>query len=180
MTRPFAALMLIAAGCVAAPAVGAEAPSPVKGLVVVAGPGPAVQSSYPPSGGSVPAGVMILKIVFDQPMKPDAWAYGPSAGADFPKCLANPRLLGDQRTFVLLCTVATNRAFALEINPAARFASAYGRSAKPFTLKFSTTAEQTDDLHDALLQAGLSDADDPIMTWRDPGQGVSQTAPPAY
>jgi hypothetical protein len=33
-------------------------------------------------------------------------------------------------------------------------------------------------LHDALSQAGLDDTDDPIMTWGDPGQGVSQTAAP--
>ena len=170
--------MLIAAGCVAAPAARSQATNRIEGVVVVAGPGPTVQSSYPSAGGSVPAGVMILKIVFDQTMKPDGWAYGPSAGANFPDCLAAPRLLSDQRTFALLCTVQRNRTFALEVNPAPRFANAYGRSAKPFTLRFSTTDSETDDLHDALLQAGLADTDDPIMTWRDPGQGVSQTSPP--
>ncbi len=178
MTRLLAAFMLIAPCCLAAPAARAQATKSVEGLVVVAGPGPTVQSSYPISGGSVPAGVMILKIVFDQPMTPDAWAYGPSADGDFPKCLADPRLLGDQRTYVLLCSVAANRTFAVEINFAPRFASAYGRSAKPFTLKFSTTDAITRDLHNALLQAGLADTDEPIMTWRDDGQGVSQTAPP--
>ena len=178
MTRSLAALTLVAAVCIAAPAAGSQATNQIEGVVVVAGPGPTVQSSYPSPGGSVPGGVMILKIVFDQPMKPDAWAYSPSAGANFPDCLATPRLLSDQRTFALLCTVAPNRTFALEINPSPRFANAYGHSAKPFTLRFSTTGSRTDDLHDALLQAGLTDTDDPIMTWRDPGQGVSQTAPP--
>ena len=148
-------------------------------MVVVAGPGPAVKSTYPTSGGSVPAGVMILKVIFDQPMTPTAWAYGHSAEGDFPHCLADPRLLGDQRTFVLLCTVLPDRTYAVEINPAPRFASDLGRSAQTFTLKFSTTGSdnETNDLHDALQQAGLADADDPIMTWRDAGQGVSQTAP---
>jgi hypothetical protein len=169
--------MLIAACCLAAPAARAQA-TKVDGLVVVAGPGPTVQSTYPASGGSVPAGVMILKIVFDQPMTSDAWAYGPSADGDFPRCLAHPRLLSDQRTYVLLCNVAANRTFAVEINPAPRFASAYGRSAKPFTLTFSTTDADTFDLHNALLQAGLADTDAPIMTWSDDGHGVSQTAPP--
>ncbi|HTX47826.1 MAG TPA: hypothetical protein VME40_00425 [Caulobacteraceae bacterium] len=176
MTRPLAAL-LVAASCLAASGAWAQA-NKVAGLVVMAGPGPTVQSTYPASGGSVPAGVMILKIVFDQPMAPDAWAYGPSAEGDFPKCLADPRLLGDQRTYVLLCNVAPKRTFAVEINSTPRFASAYGRSAKPFTLKFSTTDPGTFDLHDALLQAGLTDTDDPIMTWRDEGHGVSQTPPP--
>jgi hypothetical protein len=137
-----------------------------------------VKSTYPAPDATVPGGVVILKIVFDQPMTPDAWAYGRSADGDFPDCLADPRLLGDQRTFVLLCTVAANGAYAIEINPARRFASTYGRSAKPYTLKFSTNGVVTRGLHDALLQAGLDDTDDPIMTWRDPGQGVSQTPPP--
>jgi hypothetical protein len=178
MTRSLAFLVLIAASSVAARAAGDEPATTVSGLSVYAGPGPSVQSTYPASGASVPAGVVILKIVFDQPMAPDAWAYGPSADGDFPKCLADPRLLGDQRTYVLLCNVAQGRPFALQINGTPRFANAYGRSAKPFTLKFSTTDALTRDLHSALLQAGLADTDEPIMTWRDPGHGVSQTAPP--
>jgi len=178
MTRPLAALVFIVAGCIAAPAARSQSTNRIEGVEVIAGPPPTVQSSYPSAGGSVPGGVLILKVVFDQVMKPGAWAYGPSTGANFPNCLATPRLLSDQRTFALLCTVSPNRTFALEINPAARFASAYGSAAKPFTLTFSTTATETDDLHDALLQAGLADTDSPIMTWNDPGKGVSQTAPP--
>ena len=170
--------MLIAACCLAPLGARGDSATEVGGLTVAAGPGPTVQSTYPASGASVPAGVVILKIVFDQPMAPDAWAYGPSVDGDFPKCLADPRLLADQRTYVLLCTVAQGRGFALEINGTPRFASAYGRSAKPYTLKFSTTADLTRDLHSALLQAGLADVDQPIMTWRDAGQGVSQTPPP--
>jgi hypothetical protein len=179
MTRPLVAPVLIALCCLAAPAARAQAPKEVQGLVVVPGPGPTVKSTYPNAGDSVPAGTLILKIVFDQPMTPDAWAYGRSAEGDFPDCLAQPRLLNDQRTFVLLCSAAlANRTYAVEINLAPRFTSADGRWAKPYTLKFTTNDQITRSLHDALLQAGLNDTDDPIMTWRDPGQGVSQTAPP--
>jgi hypothetical protein len=171
--------VLIALCCLAALAARGETPTPVQGLVVVPGPGPTVQATYPNATDSVPAGTVILKVVFNQPMTPDAWAYGRSAAGDFPDCLAQPRLLSDQRTFVLLCSVAlANHTYAVEINVAPRFASANGRSAKPYTLKFSTNDEITRGLHDALLQAGLDDTDDPIMTWRDPGQGVSQTPPP--
>jgi hypothetical protein len=171
--------VLIALCCLAAPAARAETAKEVQGLVVVAGPGPTVKSTYPNATDKVPAGTVVLKIVFDQAMAPDAWAYGRSTDGDFPNCLAQPRLLDDQRTFVLLCSVdLPNRTYAVEINLAPRFASADGRSAKPFTLKFSTNDETTRGLHDALLQAGLDDTADPIMTWRDPGQGVSQTAPP--
>ena len=180
MTRRLAAPVLIILCCLAALGARAETPKEVQGLVVEAGPGPAVRSTYPDAGATVPAGTVILKIVFDQPMTPDAWAYGRSAAGDFPDCLAEPRLLSDQRTFVLLCSTAlANRAYAVEINLAPRFQSANGRWAKPYTLKFSTNDEITRGLHDALLQAGLEDADDPIMTWRDPGLGVSQTPPPS-
>jgi hypothetical protein len=179
MTRPFVVPMLIGLCCLAALAARAQPPKQVEELVVVPGPGPTVTSSYPNAGASVPAGTVILKIVFNQPMTADAWAYGRSADGDFPDCLAEPRLLDDQRTFVLLCSLTLpNRTYAVNINLAPRFASANGLSAKPFTLKFSTNDEITRGLHDALLQAGLDDSADPIMTWRDPGQGVSQTAPP--
>jgi hypothetical protein len=173
------ATLAILAALAALPA-AAQAPNPVSGVTVVAGPGPIVQSTYPAAGASASAGVLILKIVFNQPMAPDAWAYGRSPDGDFPSCLADPRLLADQRTYVLLCNVAPGRAYAVEINAAPRFVSADGRHAQPYTLKFSTTGAVTRGLHDALTQAGLADTDDPIMTWRDRGQGVSQTpAPPA-
>lgn len=178
MTRVLAALVLAAAGCISAPAALAQSSNRISGIVVDSGPPPAVQSSYPAPGAKVPAGVMILKIVFDKPMTPDAWAYGPLAGADYPDCLAHPRLLADQRTFVLLCTVPTSHAFALQINAVSRFATDYGRPAAPYTLKFSTSDDVTEYLDDALMQAGLTHADDPIMSPQAAAQGVSQTAPP--
>jgi hypothetical protein len=177
MMRSLAAVVLIGA-CMAAPAARSQPAKQVEGVVVVAGPGPAVQSTYPASGGNVPAGAVILKIVFDQPMAPDAWAYGPSPDGDFPKCLANPRLLNDERTYALLCSLPPNRTFALVINGTPRFESAYGRLAKPFTLKFASTDANTPSVHEALRQAGLTDSDEPIMTWKDPGRGVSQSATP--
>jgi hypothetical protein len=177
MTPRIATLALIAAAGVAAPVAASYAANQIEGIEVLSGPPPIVQSSYPTSGQHVPFGVMILKIVFDRPMKPDGWAYGPSAGADYPSCLAQPRLLSDQRTFVLLCTVPADHSFALEINPTGRFASTYSRAAKPFTLQFSTTDDRTDDVNDALKQAGLSNADDPIMTTEGAVRGSSQTAP---
>jgi hypothetical protein len=171
-------LGLAAAGGLAAAAAAADPTTDVRGVTVVGGAGAAGEGTYPGPGDSVPGGVMILKVVFDQPMTPGAWAYGRAAGADLPACLANPRLLADQHTFVLLCTVAASHAYAVEINPAPRFASAYGRSAQPYVLKFATTADITTGLHQALTQAGLADTDDPIMTPGVPGPQGSQTAPP--
>jgi hypothetical protein len=178
MARRLAALMSIAACGLAGAGARADAAKEVQGLVVVTGPGPTVKSTYPATGGAVPGGIVILKVVFDQPMTPQAWAYGHSPEGDFPDCLADPRLLGDQRTYVLLCRVSPSRTYAVEINAAPRFANENGRSAKAYTLKFTTGADLVTSLHDALLGAGLKDEDDPIMTWRDTGQGVSQSAEP--
>jgi hypothetical protein len=179
MSRAPAVLVLIAAGALAVSAAGAQPTPEVKGLTIVPGPGPAVTSTYPAAGASVPGGALVLKLVFDQPMAPGAWAYGPSPDGDTPDCLAKPRLLADQRTFLLLCSLAENHRYAVAINPVPRFASTQGRSAQPYELKFSTTNEMTRALHDALAQAGLDDTDDPIMTWGDPGTGVPESpAPP--
>ena len=176
--HPLATVVLIGACGLAPPAAGAQPARQVEGVVVPGGPPPAVQSTYPASGAKVPAGAVILKIVFDQPMAPDAWAYGPSPDGEFPKCLANPRLLNNGRTYALLCCLPPNRTFALTINGTPRFASVYGRTAKPFTLTFASTDGNTPSVHEALMQAGLTDSDEPIMTWRDPGRGVSQSATP--
>jgi len=153
-------------------------PTPVSEFVVTGGPAPKVSASYPADGAEVPAGVLVLKIVFDQPMTPGGWSYGRSGTVDFPGCLAKPRLLADQRTFVLLCTVAPHKTYALEINAVKDFASASGRPAAPTVLRFSTGDTDSRYLHDALQQAGLTDADDPIMGWRDTGGGVSASSLP--
>jgi hypothetical protein len=172
-----AALLALAGGAAAQPA--ANAPTEVRPVVVPAGPSPKLVASYPADGGSVAGGVMVLKVVFDQAMAPDGWAYGRSGAEPFPTCLARPRLLADQRTFALLCTVAPSQGYAIEINPAPDFQTTSGRSAKSVVLHFTTTGDVTRDLHTALTQAGLTDDDEPIMTGDDPGKGVSQAEPSA-
>lgn len=176
--RVLACVIGVSLSDVALAATRADAPTQVGGVEVVAGPGPKVVESFPANGASVDAGVVVLKVTFDQPMTPDGWAYGKSDAGAFPQCLARPRLLADQRTFALLCTLAPNRTYALQINPAPAFKNAGGRSAKPYPLSFSTTGQITRDMHSALTQAGLTDADEPLMSWDDPGKGVSRSSAP--
>lgn len=177
------ALMSILALAAAGGAVGGAGPAKgadgtqVSGVVVTAGPPPKVVSTFPADGARAPGGVIVLKIVFDQPMTADAWSFGRTAAGAFPNCLAHPRLLGDGKTFALLCTVAPNQSYAVQINPSPVFANAGGRSARPCLLRFATTETATRNMHDALEQAGLTDADEPIMTWNDAG-GVSRSPPP--
>lgn len=160
----------------AAPA-AAAAGTPVKAVVVVSGPGPRVVGSFPADGEQVSGGVLVLKVVFDQPMAPDAWSYGPAENRAFPSCLDRPRLLADNRTSVLLCSVAAHMDYAVQINPTPQFASKDGRAAKPEVLHFATGDVAVRSLHDALSQADLTDSDDPIMRWQDSAAGVSHSAP---
>jgi hypothetical protein len=172
-----ACLLALAAPCVglALSAKSAAAATEVSGVEVAAGPPPKLAASFPAEGASVAAGVVVLTLKFDQVMAPKSWAYGRAAGADFPDCLTEPRLLADNHTFALLCTVAPNRSYAVEINPAPQFANSGGRTAKPMVLHFTTTGLITRDMHTALTQAGLTEADEPLMSWDDPGTGVSRS-----
>jgi hypothetical protein len=155
----------------------ADAGTPVKEVVIVSGPSPKVVGSFPAEGAQVSAGVLVLKVVFDRSMAPDAWSYGAAESRPLPNCLERPRLLADKRTAVLLCSVAAHTTYAVQINPTPQFASADGRGADPAVLRFTTGDVGVRSLHDALTQADLSDADDPIMRWQDAGAGVSHSPP---
>lgn len=175
--------LCVLAGPTAAQTPGATNPPPQRKpdeLVIHATPpvDPAVVSTFPADGGKTAGGIVVLKIVFDQPMVPQAWSFAQSADGAFPHCLKTPRLLNDQRSFALLCSVAPNQAYALQINASPDFVSARGRSAKPFLLRFSTTDDTVYDMQTALKQAGLTDADEPIMTWNAEPGGVSSAAAP--
>jgi hypothetical protein len=174
---PFLIAWALLSGAAAASS-RADTPTQVGGVEVMAGPGPKVTETFPANGASVAAGVVVLKVSFDQPMTPDAWAYGRSDAGAFPQCLARPRLLADRHTFALLCTVAPNQSYALQINPAPAFKNAGGRSAKPYPMSFTTSADVTRDMHAALTQAGLTDADEPLMSWDDAGKGISRSPSP--
>jgi hypothetical protein len=156
---PCATTMLLLAG----PA-GAQPSAPIPQEIIVTAPKDAkVVATYPADGSVVPGGSTILKIVFDQPMTAEAWSYTPSAKGRFPDCLARPRLLGDRRTFVLLCSLAVDTTYALSINATPTFETAGGRKPPPYTLSFRTGAPGDVGLHNALAAAGLTDADDPIQ-----------------
>jgi hypothetical protein len=100
-------------------------------------------------------------------MDKDAFAFGAPPGAKMPKCLKTPRLLNDEKTFVLLCTTAPQSAYALAFNAAPRegFANIGGTHAAPAQLAFSTdTQDGPRDLDSALKIAKLTAADVPIAT----------------
>jgi len=168
--------LLFATGAAHAASAERIPPTPVQDVIVIAPKDPKVVATFPADGASIASGTVVIKIVFDQPMTPEAWAYDRAKTGVFPDCLARPRLLPDKRTFVLLCSLAADQSFAMKINGAPGFVSAAYRAVPPFQIRFSTTDASTLSLHDALQQAGLTDADDPIMDW-DGASGVSNAQP---
>ncbi|HWU80300.1 MAG TPA: hypothetical protein VN158_09590 [Caulobacter sp.] len=77
---------------------------------------PKLVSTYPAEGETIAPGVLILKVSFDQQMTPSAWNYAPAPGAEPMECVKTPRLLNDQRTFVLLCRVLSNKTYGVTFN----------------------------------------------------------------
>ena len=77
---------------------------------------PNLVSTYPAQDQTVAPGVLILKAVFDQQMSATAWNYAPAPGAEPMDCVKTPRLLSDQKTFVLLCRVLANRTYGVTFN----------------------------------------------------------------
>jgi len=184
MTAPLAPYLILAAIAVAVPGAAAAQPRPpapdIAEVTVVAAKDTKVLNTYPAAGQNVPGGPLVLKIVFEQPMTPKGWSYTASAKGKFPSCLANPRLLNDRKTFVLLCSLETNSAFGLQVNATPQFASAGGRPAPPFQLTFTTSDTLTPSLEDALKAAGLTDADDPIMGETAGSDAIQSPAKPAF
>lgn len=174
MTPPFGAVTSITLAFLAsAGPVGAQS---VAEVVVRPAKIPQLVASYPADGASLPGGVVVMKLVFDQPMQDGGWSYSPSPEGAFPDCLARPRLLEDRRTFVLLCSLPLTTKFAVRVNGAPDFTGASGKSAPAQSLIFETTDRRTTALQEALKAAGLSLEDDPIMG-KDAAPGAIAAAP---
>ena len=148
----------------------AAPPTAVSGVVVTtpAKEPPAVAGTYPAAGTAIAPGTLILKITFSQRMDPSGWRF--ERGPDkYPQCLARPRLLPDEKTFVLLCSVGGQGKFSIQLNAPGDggFVNTAGQRATPFVLEFTTTdATSVGTLTDALKAAGLKPEDDPVMDKR--------------
>ena len=147
-----------------------SAPSEVTPLagVVVSAPSktlPTVVSTYPAADATVKPGVLVLKLTFDQRMNPAAFRFD-RGGDRYPSCLARPRLLADEKTFVLLCTVGPSGKFSMQLNGPGDggFANQADQRATPMLLQFSTQdGLSLASMKEAMKAAGLKDEDDPVM-----------------
>jgi hypothetical protein len=128
---------------------------------------PKIVSSFPAAGQVIAPGALVLRITFDQKMDEHGFAFAAAPGGRMPDCLKTPRLLNDEKTFVLLCTTQPASAYSLSFNasPQGVFENIAGTRAAPAQLAFSTDNEDGPrDLDDALKAAKLTDADVPIAT----------------
>ncbi len=157
------------------------APVPLSGLTVAAPAKtpPMVVSTFPEAGKSVAPGALILKVTFDQKMTPDGWDY--SQGADrYPQCLERPRLLADEKTFILLCTVGADTHFSVRFNAtsAGGFQNLAGQRATAGAVDFSTTGDQAlSTIDDAMKAASLKKDEGPVMD-RTPAKTLAATDKP--
>ncbi len=147
----------------------AEPPTPVSPVTVMPPTDkPKVVSTWPAAGQAVAPGVLVLRVVFDQQMTPRDFAYGLGTGGEKPDCLKTPRLLNDNKTFVLLCTTLPGKTYAIALNPAPKadgpaFSNLAENRADPAELTFTTSAgEPVTKLRDAIRAAGLGDLDVPV------------------
>ena len=141
------------------------AATPLSGLTVaVPATPPVVVSTFPAAGAAVAGGTLVLKVTFDQNMDGATWGYAKGDAGDYPECLAKPRLLSDERTFVLLCRTLRGKSYSVRLNSGdGGFTSVGRRTATPFELQFTTSmADPVLTLKDAMTQAGLHDDDGPI------------------
>jgi len=186
MRAPLLALLAsLVAGPVLAQATKppAETPTPVSPVTVMPPTQkPKVVATWPANGQAIAPGVLVLKVVFDQQMTPRDFAYGLGTGGDTLNCLKTPRLLNDNKTFVLLCTTLPGKTYAVALNPDApggrAFSNVAENRAEPGALTFTTgTGEPVTKLRDAIKAAGLGDLDMPVEEAPDPSQSGAKTAP---
>jgi hypothetical protein len=127
---------------------------------------PKIVKSYPAAGQALQAGVLVMSVTFDQPMLKTGFDFGAASGGEQPQCLKTPRLLDDNKTFVLLCTTAPHKSYALTFNakPEGGFENVAEHRAEPATLAFSTTdGDGPRNVADAMKAAGRGPLDMPIQ-----------------
>src|SRR5579875_3085 len=102
---------------------------------------PHVSATFPAEGAKVAPGLLVLRVTYDTKMRAEGWSYARQQGADYPDCASAPRLLDDQRSFVLICRTLPGEAYAVWFNrpPLGDFASLARRPAEPYELRFATT-----------------------------------------
>jgi len=159
-------LLAIVALLAAAPKDPPRPPTEVEGITVMPPtPAPKLAASFPANGEAVAPGALVLRLTFDQKMLPNAFDVIPTGAAEGLDCVKRPRLLNDDKTFVLLCTARAGRTYTVSLNSAATggFANLGEHRADPVVLTFSTTRDEPiRNLAEAMKVAKLGGLDVPV------------------
>ncbi len=132
---------------------------------------PKIVKSYPAADQALQAGILVLTVTFDQPMVKTGFDFGWAAGSPKLACLKTPRLLDDNKTFVLLCTSEPQKTYHLTFNAQTQggFVNVAEHRADPATLSFTTTdGDGAEDIHQAMKNASLRPIDLPIQDSPEP------------
>ncbi|WP_091739421.1 hypothetical protein [Phenylobacterium immobile] len=154
--------LALAATVAAAPAF-AQTVSPV---TVFSGEAPKVVATYPAQDQTVAPGVLVLKVTFNQKMLLNGFDYGPAPGGEPLECVQTPRLLNDEKTFVLLCRAWPGKTYGVTLNASEKrgFANRGELRAQSATLTFTTlSGEPNRTVAAGLKAAGLEPTDTPIQ-----------------
>lgn len=138
----------------------------VSAVTVVSGDPPKVVSTYPAQDQAVAPGVLILKVAFNQKMLPTGFDYAPSLGAEPLECVKTPRLLSDEKTFVLLCRAWPGKTYGVAFNGSEQrgFVNQGELRATSAVLTFTTSSgEPIRTVAAGVKAAGLEPTDTPIQ-----------------
>lgn len=138
---------------------------------------PQVRSTFPSAGEAIAPGLFVLKVTFDQKMLEKGFDFAAVPATETPDCLKTPRLLDDEKTFVLLCRARAGKTYALSFNASAAggFLNIAGQRARAASLSFKTTTDEpVRTLKDAMKVANLKDTDVPIKVM----PGLSESRAP--
>lgn len=142
---------------------------------------PQVVDIYPRPGETVPAGLVVVRITFDQPMSRCSYSMTTLPKLAFPDQLpTRPRITADLKTFLLPAWTQPNQDYLLTVNgpPFVFFKNIFGQAAKSRPVLFKTSeivarSEQEAASGDPQLGVLLAKADAPLIDLPTPTVGKS-------
>jgi len=140
-----------------------------------------VESTFPALNAKVTPGLLVLRVTFSEKMRVDGWSYVPSPKGLYPDCAQTPRLLDDQRSFVLICRTLPGKTYSVWFNqpPLVDFSNYSRRSAIPYQLTFTTADEEPiRTLADAMkADKALTNVSNPVEPLGSAPMGQPRTPP---
>jgi hypothetical protein len=126
---------------------------------------PQVVDIYPAKDQQIPAGLLFIRVTFDQPMSRCGYSITSLRGRPYPDQIElRPHLTPDLKTFILPERVRADVHYRVEVNGAFdHFKNIFGRPAAAYPITFTTTQAVSKSVAEAIQ--------------RDPGLGAAVSQP---